>query len=355
MQIDEVGNVDAPYIPLLPDWIAKFITLNWATILKIAVIPGLLFILLFEIVAVWFERKFLADAMLRVGPLYAGRVAGWLQLIADALKLAVKEVIAPRGAHKALFYAAPIVAPTIPALAVVLIPFGPDWVLFRAGGAGLLLFFALTSLVPVVTMLAGWGSNNKYTVISALRAAYLYIAAEMPLFIAAAGVVILAGTFDLAKIVELQSKVFFAIPQVIGFVVFFIAMLGASERTPFDIPVAEQELVLGWRTEYTGMAFALLMTVEYACLLAWSLLFITLYLGGYQGPPILGPGLASGTFWVLAKLAIVVAIAIFMRVVFPRYRIDQALRLGWRFLIPLALLNIFITLAMKPHILPLLQ
>jgi len=343
-------------IPIpLPEWVVEFIALNWETLLKIIIIPGLAFILLFELVAVWFERKFLADAMLRIGPLYCGRVAGWLQLIADALKLTVKELFAPKGAHKVLFYAVPVFAPTIPALAVVLIPFGPDWILFRAGGAGLLLFFALTSLIPVLTILAGWASNNKYTIIGALRSAYLYIAAEMPLFIAAAGVVILAGTFDLVEIVELQSKMWFAIPQFIGFITFFIAMLGASERVPFDIPVAEQELVLGWRTEYTGIAFGLLMTVEYACLLAWSLLFITLYLGGYQGPPILGPGTASGIFWMLVKLGIVVAIAIFLRVVFPRYRIDQALRLGWRYLIPLALLNIFLTLAMKPYMLALLK
>lgn len=333
------------FINWVIDWVVTFILLNFKKLVQVIVIPGLLFIALFVIVAVWFERKYLAHAMLRIGPLYAGRVAGWLQLIADFLKLLTKEVIVPERADTVLFLISPAIMPIFSALSVVLIPFGPDWILFRGGGIGLLLFLAIIGLTPFVIMLAGWASNNRYAIIGSVRAAYLFISAELPLMISSIGVAIMANSFDLIDIVEAQRNVWFIVSQILGFIAFFIAFLAEAERTPFDIPVAEQELVAGWRTEYTGAVFMLTMMAEYAGLCAWALLLVTLYFGGYLSPfplPILPP-----MVWLLIKFAIVVVTVILLRTVFPRFRIDQALKIGWYFLIPLSIANLVVTLAYK--------
>ena len=157
----------------------------------------------------------------------------------------------------------------------------------------------------------------------------------------------MTGSFDLIEIVEAQSKVWFIIPGFLGAIVFFIGILAESERVPFDIPVAEQEIVFGWRTEYSGILFMLTMMAEYIGLLSWSLLFITLYLGGYQGPILFGMPLVSHMFWVLVKLAVLTAIIILFRTVFPRFRIDQAIKIGWKYLIPIAIVNIFIAIIVK--------
>jgi NADH-quinone oxidoreductase subunit H len=331
----------------LPELLLRFVSLNIKPLIQIIVIPGLAFILLFAVIVVWFERKFLARAMLRVGPYYCGGRSGILQLIADFLKLFFKEIVIPRDCHRALFLTMPVILPTIPALAVTLIPFGADWVLFRAGGLSLPMFFAIAGFSPLIPVFAGWAANNKYSVIGSFRTAFLYISAEIPLVICAASVAILAGGFDLVKIVEAQSTIWFAIPQFIGFIIFFLGLIIESERTPFDIPTAEVELVLGWRTEFSGVLFGFTMMAEYVSFLSWSLLFITLYLGGYNGPNILGVPLYSNIFWLLLKLSILVPIVILIRGVFPRLRMDQLLRLGWYYLTPLSLLNLFITLALK--------
>ena len=327
--------------------IMEFIMSNLQLLIQILIIPGLLFILGFVTVAVWFERKYLAHAMLRIGPLYAGKISGILQPIADFLKIFTKEIIVPSDADKRLFYLAPILLPVVQALTIILIPFAPDWVVFRGGGFSLILFFAISGLAPLFPLLAGWASNNKYTIISSLRTAYLCIAAEIPLLLSAVGVVILTGSFDLVEIVEAQSRMWFIVPGFIGAIVFFIGILAESERVPFDIPVAEQEIVFGWRTEYSGILFMLTMMSEYIGLLSWSLLFITLYLGGYQGPILFGLTLISRMFWVLVKLAVLTAIIILFRTVFPRFRIDQAIKIGWKYLIPLAIVNIIIAIAIK--------
>lgn len=331
----------------LVDTLYSFFTVNAKPLTQILIIPGLAFILVFAIIAVWFERKFLARAMLRVGPYYCGRKAGVLQLFADFLKLFFKEIIIPIDAEKVLFLIMPILLPAIPSLTVILIPFGSDWVLFRAGSLSLPFFFAIAGLAPLIPIFAGWASNNKYTIIGGFRAAYLYISAEIPLVICAAAVAIMAGSFDLIGIVERQKSIWFAIPQIIGFLIFFIGLIIEAERTPFDVPTAEVELVLGWRTEYSGILFGFTMMAEYCSFLGWSLLFITLYLGGYNGPDILGNNLYSSMFWILVKLAILVSIVILLRTVFPRFRMDQTLRLGWHYLTPLAVLNLLIVLALK--------
>jgi len=334
-------------IPELLKWLWDFIWFNFKPLAQIIVIPGLAFILLFAMIAVWFERKFLARAMLRIGPYYCGKRSGWLQVIADFLKLFFKEFVIPDDVEKALFLAAPVLLPTIPALAITLIPFDSNWVLFDAGGLSLPVFLAIAGLAPVIPIFAGWAANNKYTIIGSFRTAYLYVSGEIPLVICAAASALLAGSLDLVDIVEAQRPLWFAIPQFIGFLVFFVGLILEAERTPFDVPTAETELVIGWRTEFSGVLFGFTMMAEYVSFLGWTLLFIVLYLGGYLGPSLLGVPLYDHIFWMLLKLAVIVVIVVLIRTVYPRLRLDQTLRLGWNYLMPLALLNLFITIILK--------
>ncbi len=335
--------------PLLSLWnlLVEFLTVNAKPLLQITVLPGMSFILLFAIVVLWFERKFLARAMLRVGPYYCGGRSGVLQLIADFLKLFMKEIIVPEGIDFLFFAAMPVLVATLPALALILIPFDQNWVLWNMGGISLPMFFAIAGLAPLMPVFAGWASNNKYSIIGAFRVAYMYISAEIPLVICGAAVAIMAGSFDLLKIVEAQQNMWFAVPQFIGFVIFFLGVIIEAERTPFDIPVAEVELVFGWRTEYSGILWAFAMMSEYVMFQAWTLLFVTLYLGGFNGPVIFGDPMMSHIFWLLAKFAFFVVIIILIRTVFPRLRMDQMLKLGWKYMTPLAVLNLVIVLAMK--------
>jgi NADH-quinone oxidoreductase subunit H len=209
------------------------------------------------------------------------------------------------------------------------------------------MFLAIMGIAPLMPIFAGWASNNKYSFIGAWRVAYMYISGEIPIVICAAAVAIMAGSFDLIKIVEAQQNMWFAVPQFIGFIVFFIGVLIESERTPFDIPVAETELVYGWRTEFSGILFGFTMMAEYVMLQAWTLLFITLYLGGYSGPIIMGNVMGSHMFWLLAKFAVIVVFIILLRCIFPRPRMNQMIKIGWSYLTPIALLNLFFVLGLK--------
>jgi NADH-quinone oxidoreductase subunit H len=335
--------------PLLLLWnlLVEFLTVNAKPLVQVIVLPGLAFILVFAIIAVWFERKFLARAMLRVGPYYCGKRSGVLQVFADFLKLFMKEIIVPEGIDFIFFAAMPVLVSTLPAMALILIPFDQNWVLWNIGGLSLPMFFAIAGLAPLLPIFAGWAANNKYTFIGAFRVAYMYISAEIPLVICGAAVAIMAGSFDLMKIVEAQRNMWFCIPQFLGFILFFLGVIIESERTPFDIPVAEVELVFGWRTEYSGILFGFTMMAEYVMFQAWTLLFITLYLGGFNGPIIFGNVMLSHIFWLLAKFVVLVVFIILIRCVFPRLRMDQMLKLGWKYMTPLAVLNLVIVLAMK--------
>ena len=241
----------------------------------------------------------------------------------------------------------PVLLPSVPALGVILIPFASDWVLWNVGSLSLPMFFAIAGIAPLIPVFTGWASNNKYTFIGAWRVAYMYISAEIPMVICAASVAIMVGSFDLVVIARAQEKMWFFIPQFIGFVIFFLGVMIQSERTPFDIPGAETELVLGWRTEYSGVLYAFVMFTEYVMLQAWALMFLTLYMGGFNGPVFFGATTASHIFWLVIKFVLLVTLVILLRVVFPRLRMDQMLKLGWQYLTPLAILNLVFTLALK--------
>jgi len=329
------------------DWLIEFIRVNLDPLFKIIIFPGITFIMLFTIFAVWYQRKFLARLMLRMGPVHAGRVMGWLQLIADSLKLLTKEIIFPAYSYKKLFLLSAITLPVIPAAAIALIPFAPGYAIFNVKGYTGLLFLGIMSLYPIFIVLMGWASNNKFTLIGAFRTIYLDVAGEIPIFLSVLGVFIWAGTYDLQDIVAMQSSMWFVIPQFLGFIVFFISYFAMIEKAPMDIPEAETELVFGYRTEYTGALFLDTMLGDYINILAWSLMMVTLYFGGYNGPAIFPDPLLNGAFWILFKLIILLAITFTVIISYARLRIDQAIRLGWYYLIPLALLNLIITVIIK--------
>jgi len=325
--------------------------------LKVIVFPGVLFTLLLVIVLIWFERKFLARVHLRIGPLHVGPIMGLFQPIADFLKVSQKELIIPDKANKFVYNMTPIIVVTISMLSIAFIPFGPapsvtpikNWVIYYTP-ISLLLIIVFFTIRPFVAMGAGWASNSKYTTIGALRVAFQLLAYEVPWIIPIAGVVMLAGSFDLIQIVESQSKLWFIILQPIGFIVFLVAMMAELGRRPFDLPHAEQEIVFGWTTEFTGIQFMNFMLAEYIDLFVGSLLITTLFLGGWLGPAPVPP-----IAWFLIKTVIVMVIIIMGRGVFPRFRMDQLLNIGWTILIPLALVQIFIVLGLAifvPGILP---
>lgn len=346
----------APIIAVL-DWLQML----WATgyiaelFLKVIIFPGLAFLTIVLLVGIWFERKVNARIHLRVGPYHVGPVMGLFQPIADFVKLIGKEMIIPDNAHKFLFKVAPIAALTLSLLPVAFIPFGlyqPGvipfvpyqteryWVVYYSE-ISILIIILLLTMRPFIIIGAGWASRNKFCTVGALRTAFQLLAYEVPFLIVVAGVVLVAGSFNLVRIVEGQERVWFGLLQPIGFAVFFLAMLAEVARRPFDLPHAEQEVVFGWLTEYSGILFGCFMMAEYLDLTTVSLLLAALFLGGWLGPSFLPP-----IFWFLLKTGIIMAVVLLLRGIFPRVRIDQLLDAGWSYLIPLGLLQVLIVLAL---------
>jgi len=292
---------------------------------------------------VWVERKFLARVVVRYGPSRWGKF-GLLTPIADSLKLMGKEDTMPRKADRWVFRAAPVVtlAPGLMIFAVVpwtstLIPSHMD--------IGILYIFALSSLVPIGGLMAGWGPNNKYNMLGGLRYGAQMIAYEIPLVLSTLGVVAMVRSFSGVAIAEAQSGYWFGIIpswfvfiQPLAFFVFLIAFLAESGRTPFDQMEDEHFLGSGWITEYSGMKFAIFLLAEYLHMFAGSALLVILFLGGWSGPAIFPP-----LFWMLLKVILVILFTMWVRGTHFRTRIDQLVAIGWKILIPLALLNIGLT------------
>ncbi|MCS7143006.1 MAG: NADH-quinone oxidoreductase subunit NuoH [Aigarchaeota archaeon] len=311
---------------------------------KAVIFPGAIFSTLLGLFALWYERKLLARIMLRVGPLHVGKVSGILQTLADGLKLLSKERIVPENANKALFVLMPATVLILSLLLYAFLPFSPSWIIFPSE-IGLLLFFAVSALTPVPLLVAGYASGSKYPLIGTTRLALMLFGYEIPMFIALTGVVLMSGSFNLVKIVEAQSAVPFIIPQIIGFIVFFTTVLAEAERVPFDIPTAEGEIVSGWGTEYSGAYFLMIYLALYEKLIALSVLTSLLYLGGWHGPPIPGlPESIYAPFWLMIKTFLVLTVIFMFRAIFPRFTIEKVLDLGWKYLIPLGFLNLFIVI-----------
>lgn len=283
----------------------------------------------------WVERRLLAIWQDRLGPNRLGPL-GLLQVAADMVKLLSKDDWIPRFADKPVFVLAPVVAMVTRLLVFAIVPLAPGVGIVDLN-FGLLYFLALSSLSVYSLVLAGYASNNKYSLLGALRAAAQTLSYEVFLGLSVMGVVMLAGTFDLRAIVEAQKGGWYVVPQALGFAVFLIAALAESHRTPFDLPEAEQELVAGFHTEYSGMKFGMFFVGEYVGVTANSAMIATLFFGGWQGPWL--PPLV----WFALKTAFFICLFILIRGSLPRPRYDQFMAFGWKIMLPLALLNLLVT------------
>ncbi|MDW8084130.1 MAG: complex I subunit 1 family protein [Candidatus Caldarchaeum sp.] len=325
--------------PPLVDLI-KFISSE--SFVKAAIFPGAAFVAVLGILSVWYERKLLARVMLRIGPFHVGKYGGWLQVIADAVKFLSKEFIIPARARRKLFVTMPLTGLFLSALLFAFIPFSEYWVIYRSD-IGVLLAFVLIAVSPIPLIIAGWASGSKYSFVGMIRFAFQIFAYEIPLFIALTGVIIAARSFDIVNIVNAQTAVPFIVTQFIGFLVFFIAAVSEAERIPFDLPTAEQELVEGWMVEYGGVGFLGIQLAMYTKLDALLFLTVNLYLGGWHGPVIPGiPETILHPMWVFVKFLVLLTIVFLFRAVYTRITMRKILDLGWRYLIPLGFINLFI-------------
>lgn len=286
-------------------------------------------------ILIWVERRLLAVWQDRYGPNRAGPF-GLLQPLADVIKLFTKEDWIPPFADKYVFIIAPAVVMTTALLSFAIVPVGPGIVVADLN-VGLLFFLAMTSLGVYSVVLAGWASNSKYSFLGALRAAAQMLSYEVFMGMSLMGVVVLAGSLNMSEIVEAQRRMWFFIPQFIGLVIFFIAGLAETHRLPFDLPEAESELVAGYHAEYSAMKFGMFFAGEYVAITLISAIIVTLYFGGWLGP-ILPP-----VVWFVIKTFLVIFVFILMRASLPRPRYDQLMAYAWKFLLPLALLNLLVT------------
>ena len=308
------------------------------------------------------ERKIMGFMQQRYGPYLVGP-HGLLQPLADILKLLMKEELRPKGADKWLFTLAPVVAVTAAFAAFATVPWGAETTLFglldepvKLGVAdinvGLLVVFAITSMGVYGIVLAGWASNSKYSLMGGLRAAAQMISYELAYATSLAAVILLAGSLSLREIVDTQASTWFGvIPrwyvflQPLGFIIYVIAGVAETNRAPFDFPEAEQELVAGYNTEYSSVRFALFPQAEYINMATMSAVATDLYLGGWHGIPLLDQyGLSWVTF--LLKVGAILFAYIWMRWTLPRYRYDQLMSFGWKFLFPASVLNLLVTAAL---------
>jgi NADH-quinone oxidoreductase subunit H len=308
---------------------------------KLTTFPGFTFVALLSSMVIWWERKLLAKMQYRIGPLYAGRLEGIFQSFADLFKLLFKEIVVPERADRLFFIAAPFAMMALAGALVGIIPIGPSTYI-ATSPYSLLIVIAIIGFFPIVALMAGWASNNKFSFIGAMRALYQMISYEIPLVISILGVVVLAGSLDLFQIVSAQSRIWYILPMILGAIVFYITSMAEVERIPFDLPDADSEIVAGWQTEFTSMVFGVIQLAVYVKLYALSALFTILFLGGWSGPPAV-----PGVVWFLIKTLIVETIFIIPRGAFPRVRIDQLIKFGWVWLIVLAFINFFVAIALK--------
>ena len=335
----------------------------WLPLPMVLMVVGAVFGVL---TSVWLERKISAAAQQRIGPEFIGPL-GVLAPVADGLKLVFKEDIVPAKADPLLFTLGPVIVVIPVFLSYLIVPFG-EHMLIADMGTAIFLWIALSSIQPIGLLMSGYASNNKYALLGGLRAAAQSLSYEIPLALAVLAVVMMSNSLSTIDIVQQQAG--YGIVgwniwrQPAGFLIFWIAALAECERLPFDLPEAEEELVAGYQTEYSGMKFALFYLGSYVNLILGSLLFAVFYLGGWDflvpvevlanalGANIDSPAVqivtaSLGITMVLVKTYLLVFLAILMRWTVPRVRIDQLLNLGWKFLLPIALVNLLLTAALK--------
>jgi NADH-quinone oxidoreductase subunit H len=284
---------------------------------------------------IWVERRLLALWQDRYGPNRVGPF-GLLQVLADMIKIFAKEDWIPPFADKPVFVLAPAIIVVTVLMTFAVLPIAPG-VIVSDLNIGLLFFLAMSSLGVYSVVLAGWSSDNKYSLLGGMRAAAQMLSYEVFMGLSLLGVVALAGSFDLAKIVEAQRKLWFVVPQFLGFALFLVAGIAETRRLPFDLPEAESELIAGYHSEYSGMKFGMFFVGEYLGVTLISALIAILFFGGWLGPGL--PPIA----WFLLKMFFFIGFFILLRASLPRPRFDQLMAWGWKLMLPLALVNILVT------------
>ena len=318
----------------------------WISLIKSAVIVNL--IMLAFAYTTWLERKLLGRMQNRYGPNRAGPF-GLLQPIADLVKLVRKESFFPMAAHDVLYIGAPVIAMFTALAAFAVIPFGEGWNIgdYHVNGEvanvsiALILIFALGSVGIYGAIVGGWASESKFSLLGSMRTCAQLVSYEVSLALSVLGVVLMGQSLNLGEIVAKQdSTIWFVVPQLVGLLVFFFAMIAETSRPPFDLPEADTELVAGYHTEYSGMRFGLFQMGEYVNMITLSALGVTIFFGGWYGPwDPLGP------LWFLIKLLIVLFFFLWIRATLPRLRYDQLMRFGWKVLLPVATINALVTAA----------
>ena len=316
---------------------------SYASIIALALSMIIFFIILFIIIAVfgytfgWIERKVIAKAQSRHGPTYVGKY-GILQNLADLIKLIAKEHIVPSSADTPLFQLSLIGIVVAFIFMLVFIPFTPSFVGVDTGYAVIIVFFIL-SLAPLIEFIIGWSSGNKFSSISAERSVMMLVSYEIPLLIVVASIVMLSGSYSFQAIVGSQTNNWFVFIAPLGFLIFFIALLAELERPPFDLREADSELIAGHLTDVSAPYYALMLLLDYSRMLFGSLLIVILFFGGWLGP------LLPPFIWLMIKVALVALFIIIIRATTVRMRIDRFLRLGWKYLMPLAVINLLLVFA----------
>ena len=326
--------------------------MNSFSLISDLIIPGLIIVaqilavitpvLISVAFLVYAERKVLALIQLRRGPNVVGPF-GILQSFADALKLLTKENIVPSNSNKVVFLLAPIITMVLSLAGWAVIPFAPNWVIADIN-VGIMYLFAVSSLGVYGVIMAGWASNSQYPFLGALRSAAQMVSYEVSIGFVIITVLLCVGSLNLSKIVEAQQTVWFAIPLLPMFVVFFISALAETNRLPFDLPEDESTLVAGFFTEYSSASFVLFFLGEYASMILMSSMTVILFMGGWLPPFDIFPlNVIPGVVWFTLKVIFILFLFIWVRGTFPRYRYDQLMRLGWKIFLPLSLLWVVLT------------
>ena len=321
---------------LTHDWT---VTLGWILLQIVAVVGPLLIAVAYLTLA---ERRVIGFMQLRKGPNVVGPF-GMFQPFADALKLMAKETILPAGANKVVFLFAPMLTFILSLVAWAVIPFGEGLVIADIN-VGILYLFAVSSLGVYGVIMAGWASNSKYAFLGALRSAAQMVSYEVSMGLVIINVLLCAGSLNLSDIVEAQRDMWFALPLLPMFVVFFISTLAETNRAPFDLPEGESELVAGYFVEYSSMPFALFFLGEYANMILMSSMTVILFLGGWFPPFDIWPlNMIPGPLWFILKIMLLLFVFLWVRATTPRYRYDQLMRLGWKIFLPFSLIYVVLT------------
>jgi NADH-quinone oxidoreductase subunit H len=321
---------------LTNEWVVE---LGWMLLQILAVIGPLLIAVAYLTLA---ERRVIGFMQLRKGPNVVGPF-GLFQPFADALKLMAKETILPAGANKVVFLFAPMLTFILSLVAWAVIPFGEGMVIADIN-VGILYLFAVSSLGVYGVIMAGWASNSKYAFLGALRSAAQMVSYEVSMGLVIINVLLCAGSLNLSDIVEAQRDMWFALPLLPMFVVFFISTLAETNRAPFDLPEGESELVAGYFVEYSSMSFALFFLGEYANMILMSSMTVILFLGGWLPPLDIWPlNMVPGPLWFILKIMLLLFVFLWVRATTPRYRYDQLMRLGWKIFLPFSLIYVVLT------------